>query len=171
MSDMIEKAKNEIRIYERCSKDTCEKLVAEIERLTGLKDDGTVPPEPGDLEELLLFAFAAGGGYDHPLNMTDADRQRFKDTRRVPVSTHQRVTASLARESLWRFWNHKALELAHMLSEARSAAEKERLRFEGDLDKWMKLLGTGITGYQPEAYALMDSAVEELVKLRASVVP
>lgn len=48
-----------------------------------------------------------------------------------------------------------------------SAFTKERLRFEGDLDKWMKILGAGITGYQPEAYALMDLACHELVKLRA----
>lgn len=45
--------------------------------------------------------------------------------------------------------------------------EKERLRFEGDLDKWMQIIGAGITGYQPEAYALMDMACQELVKLRA----
>lgn len=46
-------------------------------------------------------------------------------------------------------------------------AEQERLRFEGDLDKWMKIIGAGITGYQPEAYAVMDLACAELVKLRA----
>jgi hypothetical protein len=45
--------------------------------------------------------------------------------------------------------------------------EQERLRFEGDLDKWMKIIGAGITGYQPEAYALMDLACQELVNLRA----
>lgn len=49
-------------------------------------------------------------------------------------------------------------------------AEQERLRFEGDLDKWMKIIGAGITGYQPEAYAVMDLACEELVKLRRSFV-
>lgn len=46
-------------------------------------------------------------------------------------------------------------------------AEQERLRFEGDLDKWMKAIGAGITGYQPEAYAVMDWACAELVKLRS----
>lgn len=50
-------------------------------------------------------------------------------------------------------------------------AEQERLRFEGDLDKWMKMLGAGITGYQPEAYAVMDAAIEELVKLRGKKKP
>ena len=50
-----------------------------------------------------------------------------------------------------------------------AAAEKERLRFEGDLDKWMKTLSAGITGYQPEAYTVMDLACQELVKLRAEV--
>lgn len=54
-----------------------------------------------------------------------------------------------------------------LAAERASAAEKERLRFEGDLDKWMKIIGAGITGYQPEAYTLMDLACEELVKLRA----
>jgi len=42
-----------------------------------------------------------------------------------------------------------------------------RLEFEGDLDKWMKIIGAGITGYQPEAYAVMDWACAELVTLRA----
>lgn len=51
--------------------------------------------------------------------------------------------------------------------DAERVREDERLRFEGDLDKWMKMLGTGITGYQPEAYAVMDDACRELVKLRA----
>jgi len=46
-------------------------------------------------------------------------------------------------------------------------AEKERLRFEGDLDKWMKTIGAGITGYQPEAYAVLDIACDELVRLRS----
>ncbi|MGB5948651.1 MAG: hypothetical protein WBG82_04965 [Parvibaculum sp.] len=56
----------------------------------------------------------------------------------------------------------------HSQAEAIIAAkvEQERLRFEGDLDKWMKIIGAGITGYQPEAYALMDLACHELVKLR-----
>lgn len=48
-----------------------------------------------------------------------------------------------------------------------AVVEKERLRFEGDLDKWMKMIGAGITGYQPEAYVLMDMACEELVRTRA----
>lgn len=46
------------------------------------------------------------------------------------------------------------------------AVEGERLRFEGDLDKWMKIIGAGITGFQPEAYAVMDSACAELLNLR-----
>jgi hypothetical protein len=48
-------------------------------------------------------------------------------------------------------------------------AEEERLRFEGDLDKWMKIIGAGITGYQPEAYAIMDLACEELVRSRSEI--
>lgn len=54
-----------------------------------------------------------------------------------------------------------------LAAERARAAEKERLRFEDDLDKWMKIIGSGITGYQPEAYALMDLACQELVTLRA----
>lgn len=56
------------------------------------------------------------------------------------------------------------------------AVERERLRFEGDLDKWMKIIGAGITGFQPEAYALMDLACEalkakdaEIAKLRSAM--
>ncbi|KAB2762804.1 hypothetical protein F9K98_13520 [Brucella anthropi] len=56
-----------------------------------------------------------------------------------------------------------------LAAERARAAEKERLRFEGDLDKWMKIIGAGITGYQPEAYALMDLACHELVKLRSDI--
>ncbi|MCM2441147.1 hypothetical protein HGO34_15605 [Agrobacterium vitis] len=56
---------------------------------------------------------------------------------------------------------------AALLEEAKArAAELERLRFEGDLDKWMKIIGAGITGYQPEAYATMDAACGELVRSR-----
>jgi hypothetical protein len=58
-----------------------------------------------------------------------------------------------------------ALEAAD--APAVTSAERERLRFEGDLDKWMKKLGAGITGYQPEAYAIMDLAIDDLVRLRA----
>ena len=71
---------------------------------------------------------------------------------------HPTVVNALVRRS-------QAEEL--LAAERASAAEKERLRFEGDLDKWMKIIGAGITGYQPEAYALMDLACQELVKLRA----
>lgn len=63
-----------------------------------------------------------------------------------------------------------AAPLANPEAEARlreRAAEGERLRFEGDLDRWMKIIGAGITGYQPEAYAVMDAACHELVALRA----
>ncbi|XUP59943.1 hypothetical protein FS819_023290 [Allorhizobium sp. Av2] len=47
--------------------------------------------------------------------------------------------------------------------------EQERLRFEGDLDKWMKIISAGITGYQPEAYAVMDMACQELVRSRTRI--
>ncbi|QWK79144.1 hypothetical protein [Ochrobactrum sp. BTU1] len=58
-----------------------------------------------------------------------------------------------------------ALERAETIIAAK--VEQERLRFEGELDKWMKTIGASVTGYQPEAYALMDLACQELVKLRA----
>ncbi|MUO70065.1 hypothetical protein [Agrobacterium vitis] len=48
-------------------------------------------------------------------------------------------------------------------------AEQERLRFEGDLDKWMKIISAGITGYQPEACAVMDMACQELVRSRTRI--
>jgi hypothetical protein len=48
----------------------------------------------------------------------------------------------------------------------RKGAEEERLRFEEDLDKWMRILGAGISGHQPEAYVVMDEACQELARLR-----
>lgn len=60
--------------------------------------------------------------------------------------------------------------LSEALAETeKKGAEVERLRFEGDLDRWMKTLGAGISGYQPEAYAVMDAACAELAKLRTEV--
>ena len=59
----------------------------------------------------------------------------------------------------------KALEEENERLQSR-AAEKERLRFEGDLDKWMKIIGAGITGFQPEAYAVMDETCREFMRLR-----
>lgn len=49
----------------------------------------------------------------------------------------------------------------------RGDAEAVRDQINGDLDKWMKMLGAGIMGHQPEAYTVMDSAIEELVARRA----
>ena len=70
-------------------------------------------------------------------------------------------------------WKNASIELdkAQEAIEADNAAkvEQERLRFEGDLDKWMKIIGAGITGYQPEAYALMDLACHDFVKLRSEI--
>lgn len=37
----------------------------------------------------------------------------------------------------------------------------------GYLDAYSKKLGWGLTGIQPECWALLDSALDELVKLRA----
>lgn len=55
---------------------------------------------------------------------------------------------------------------ARLHYELAKVREVERLRFEGELDKWMKRLGTGISGYQPEAYVMIDHALAELVRLR-----
>lgn len=71
-------------------------------------------------------------------------------------------------------WDHaldgwlKQIEplLADRASQEERIREDERLRFEGDLDRWMKTLGAGITGYQPEAYAVIDAACAELVRAR-----
>lgn len=123
MSELIEKAKREIRTFERCSRSTCEELVAEIERLLDMGDDGTIAPQPGDLDEVLKFAFSHGAGYDHPLKMSDADKARFKEGRRVPISTHQRINAALERSSLWRFWRDKAVEVAEKLGNQRKLRE------------------------------------------------
>ncbi|WP_162792694.1 Lar family restriction alleviation protein [Ochrobactrum sp. 3-3] len=82
-----------------------------------------------------------------------ADYNEIFRTVREPENWTATVTRSQAEELL--------------AAEQAKAAEKERLRFEGDLDKWMKIIGAGITGYQPEAYTLMDLACQELVRLRA----
>ena len=74
-------------------------------------------------------------------------------------------------------WDHaldgwlKQIEplLADRASQEERIREDERLRLEGDLDRWMKTLGAGITGYQPEAYAVMDAACAELVRARARI--
>ena len=55
------------------------------------------------------------------------------------------------------------------MTDTAKLVERERLRFEGDLDKWMKIIGAGITGYQPEAYVVMDEACHELVRLRDEI--
>ena len=85
------------------------------------------------------------------------DYQQLGVSRLYPKSCASGAVAVVTRS--------QAVEL--LAAERARAAEKERLRFEGDLDKWMKIIGAGITGYQPEAYTLMDLACEELVKLRA----
>jgi hypothetical protein len=56
------------------------------------------PAYPGDLTELLRFAFSAGGEYRHPLDMTEADKERWKEYAKTPVprSTYQRVEHALA---------------------------------------------------------------------------
>lgn len=63
------------------------------------------------------------------------------------------------------WWNRRAAQA----SQEERIREDERLRFEGDLDRWMKTLGAGITGYQPEAYAVMDAVCAELVRARARI--
>ncbi|TDW20512.1 hypothetical protein EV128_125142 [Rhizobium azibense] len=139
----------------------------EIRKLVEFDSD-CAAVQSDDLEELLRFAFAAGLG-KHPVDLNTAERLRLKKFTPCPRSTYQRVEAAVEGNVLWRFWMKKARELAEKNGELRKAKEQERLRFEGDLDKWMKALGAGITGSQPEAYALMDAAVEELVKLRAAI--
>ena len=54
----------------------------------------------------------------------------------------------------------------HMMEAAIEAAE---LTFNADLDKWCKTIGAGVTGYQPEAYAVIDAAMTELVQKRAQL--
>ena len=65
--------------------------------------------------------------------------------------------------------NGPRYSLARLRYEIGKAREAERLRFEGDLDRWMKLIGAGITGYQPEAYTMIDTALADLVRLRSAV--
>ena len=115
-------------------------------------------------------------GEIHPCNdigdVTDADIElvtRSQAAELLAAERHERDMLKAdfndinAERQRWRDRAEKA--------EADNAAkvEQERLRFEGDLDKWMKIIGAGITGYQPEAYALMDLACHELVKLRSDI--
>jgi hypothetical protein len=50
-----------------------------------------------------------------------------------------------------------------------AAIEAAELTFNADLDKWVKIIGAGVTGYQPEAYAVIDAAMNELVQKRAQL--
>ncbi len=84
------------------------------------------------------------------------------------TATGDEEWATLADRISSAFEAHKAL-IAAKDAEQSQAVENERLRFEGDLDKWMKIIGAGITGYQPEAYTVMDLACEELVRARAEI--
>ena len=50
-----------------------------------------------------------------------------------------------------------------------AAIEAAELTFNADLDKWCKTIGAGVTGYPPEAYAVIDAAMTELVQKRAQL--
>lgn len=56
----------------------------------------------------------------------------------------------------------------HDLNEGhlRAKISAQRDEFCGNLDGWMKTIGAGITGFQPEAYAVLDMALAELVRKR-----
>lgn len=112
------------------------------------------------------------------------EEDESEDYLEVPVHIFEKMLAKLVTRSEaeaiiaaeWaekEAWKNASIELdkAQEAIEADNAAkvEQERLRFEGDLDKWMKIIGAGITGYQPEAYALMDLACHDLVKLRSEI--
>lgn len=116
-------------------------------------------------------------GYYSVDDQTDRDEKELRG--RPPfllsgsrVGLQRFWTLEEARAAAQAHFNARVLSLVtrsqaeELLAAERAEKEKERLRFEGDLDKWMKIIGAGITGYQPEAYTLMDFACEELVKLR-----
>ena len=54
------------------------------------------PVHPEDLQQLLLFAFAAGCDVTHPMNMSAQDKERWADFRPAPRSTFQRVEHAVA---------------------------------------------------------------------------
>lgn len=61
-----------------------------------------------------------------------------------------------------------------LLAEARtenaeSALNREQDNVYASFDKWSKALGWGLTGNQPECWALMDAAVEELISKRSAL--
>lgn len=116
----MRKYMKQVHARSRLANQRADELQAKMKVLLNLKDDGTAPVEPGDLTELLFFAFSAGAGNDHPHKMTNEQMQRWRQFVPVPRSTHQRVSAALERSALWRFWNKKALELAEKLGAMRS---------------------------------------------------
>lgn len=52
------------------------------------------------------------------------------------------------------------------LSEARAALNSFQDEVWGSFDGWSKSLGWGLTGIQPECFAMMDASVRELVEAR-----
>lgn len=92
--------------------------------------------------------------FDAPANIGDA-------------KTYQDIVISIFRHNDVRpdsSFTHKAcIAMMH------SAIEAADLKFHGDLDKWVKTIGAGVSGYQPEAYTAMDAAMDELVRLRAKL--
>lgn len=52
------------------------------------------------------------------------------------------------------------------LSEARAALNSFQDEVWGSFDGWAKSLGWGLTGIQPECFAMMDASVRELVEAR-----
>lgn len=66
---------------------------------------------------------------------------------------------------------HKGSSFTHeaCIRMMHSAIEAADLRFHGEMDKWVRTIGAGISGYQPEAYIALDMAMDELVRLRGKL--
>lgn len=82
-------------------------------------------------------------------------------------TTYQDIVTSIFRANDVRpdssFTHEACIRMMH------AAIEAADLKFHGDLDKWVKTIGAGVSGYQPEAYVAMDAAMTELVDKRRKI--
>ena len=163
---------------EKFAMETCPLFYEELRNAWNTRPTPVAPVSPdatgkcGELVTCVSLHITSTDSYpDVDVEVHDGSYIQPKDSPVAMVTRSQAMELLVAERAEKEAWKNASIELdkAQEAIEADHAAkvEQERLRFEGDLDKWMKIIGAGITGYQPEAYALMDLACEELVTLRA----
>ena len=90
----------------------------------------------------------------------DAEIERLRTSGRKAIDAGEVIIGTLRSEL-------KAAE--SRAEQAERALNREQDNTYASFDKWSKALGWGLTGNQPECWALMDSAVEELVSKRRAL--